>query len=77
MPLGMQYDRTIKKFHETFTPTPEEEMLFVSRLEKYSEEELTNLEANFAFFGVDEVLACVFGCQADCTARGSEDKINS
>lgn len=57
------YDSILKKFYDTFTPTKEEAQLFTNRLREYTEEELKHLDANFALFGVNEVLACVFECQ--------------
>lgn len=57
------YESILKKFYAVFTPTVEEEKLFTKRLSEYTEEELKHLDANFALFGVNEVLACVFEYQ--------------
>lgn len=57
------YDSILKKFYTVFTPTKEEAVLFTNRLREYTQEELQHLDANFALFGVNEVIACVFECQ--------------
>lgn len=54
------YDSILQKFHAVFTPTAEEERIFTARLKQYTPEELMHLDANFALFGVSEVLSCVF-----------------
>lgn len=56
------YDSILGKFHAVFTPTEEEERIFIARLKDYTQEELMHLDANFALFGVSEVIACVFDC---------------
>ena len=57
------YDSILQKFHAVFTPTAEEEHIFITRLREYTPEELMHLDANFALFGVNEVISCVFECR--------------
>ncbi|MCC2254561.1 hypothetical protein LKD70_09050 [Ruminococcus sp. CLA-AA-H200] len=50
----------MQQYIAVFTPDPEEQEQFRERLMQYTPEELENLYRNFAAFGVDAVLECIY-----------------
>lgn len=55
------YADLIEKIEQTFTPTEEELEKLHERLERYDDTELMHFSENFATFGVEAVLECLFG----------------
>ena len=55
------YADLMEKIEQTFTPTEEELGKLHARLEQYDDTELMHFLENFATFGVEAVLECLFG----------------
>ena len=55
------YADLMEKIEQTFTPTDEELSKLKERIEKYDDTELMHFTENFATFGVEAVLECLFG----------------
>lgn len=53
-------DDVMRQYIASFTPTEDEKIKFRTRLNECTLEELGNLQKNFAFFGVKEVLQCIY-----------------
>ena len=64
------YADLMEKIEQTFTPTEEELFKLHERLDKYDDTELMHFLENFATFGVEAVLECLFGIQG--TKEGEE-----
>ena len=60
----------MEKIEQTFTPTEEELGKLHARLEQYDDTELMHFSENFATFGVEAVLECLFGIPG--TKEGEE-----
>ena len=55
------YADLMEKIEQTFTPTEEELLKLHARLDQYDDTELIHFLENFATFGVEAVLECLFG----------------
>ena len=57
------YADLMEKIEHTFTPTDDELTKLHARLDQYDDTELMHFLENFATFGVEAVLECLFGIQ--------------
>ena len=59
------YQLVIKRINDTFSPSVDDFEKIEKRLSEFDETELQNLYRNFNYFGVNEVIYCLYGVYFD------------